>query len=263
MANTSEVQIHPTAIIGSKVELGAGTKVGPYAIIEDGAILGKDCDIRSHAIINGRTTFGDGCAVFPFAVIGAAPQHLGYKDEPTTVEIGNRVTFREAVTVHRGTPFGRGKTTIGDESFLMGGVHVAHDCEIGRNVIVVNGVGLAGHVVLEDFVTVGGMTGVGQNCRIGRYAYVGGESSVRKDLPPFLMGKGHDFQVQGVNSIGLERRGFNADTISRLKKIYKIFYLQSLTTVQATEKIMAEIGPTDEAKVFLDFVASSKMGCIR
>lgn len=263
MLNTNEVFIHPTAIVGSKVELGSGTKIGPYAIVEDGVVLGKNCDVKSHAILMGNTTLGDDCTVFPFAVIGAQPQHLGYKDEPTTVEVGNRVTLREGVTVHRGTSFARGKTTIGDDSFLMGGVHVAHDCEIGRHVIVVNGVGLAGHVVLEDFVTVGGMTGVGQNCRVGRYSYIGGESSIRKDLPPFLVGKGHDFQVQGINAIGLERRGFNAETISRLKKIYKIFYLQSLTVSQAVEKILAEVGQTDEAKVFIDFVTHSKMGCIR
>lgn len=254
------IQIHPTAIVSPEAVIGEGTKVGPYAVIDDKVTIGKNCDIQAHAVIRSQVTLGDEVAVHPFSVLGGAPQHLGYKGEPTTVTIGNRVVLRESTTVHRGMPFDKGNTTIGDDCYIMAYSHIAHDCTIGKGVILANAIQLAGHVTIGDFVTIGGLSGIAQWCRVGMYCYLGGNSVIRKDVPPFLVGKGADFEVQGINVVGLERRGFNVDTIQRLRKLYKIFYLQNLSVAQATDKVLAELGQTDEVKVFLDFIQTSKVG---
>ena len=259
----SQTDIHPTAIVHPKAVLGEGTRVGPFSVIGEHVVTGRDCDIQEHVVVRGHTTIGDEVKIFPFAAIGGEPQHLRYRGEPTTVEIGNRVTLRESVTVHRGTPFDKGKTCIGDDSFIMAYTHVAHDCEVGRSVIVANASQLAGHVVVEDFVTLGGQTGIAQHCRIGRFCYVGGASVIRKDLAPFLLGKGNIFEIQGINVVGLTRNGFSGSAIRQLKSLYKIFFLQKLTVTQAIEAAVTELGGSDEVKVFLDFVKKSKMGIER
>jgi UDP-N-acetylglucosamine acyltransferase len=255
--------VHPTAIIHPKAVLGAGTRVGAFSSIGEGVVLGERCEIQENVVLRGPTQIGNETKIFPGAVIGGAPQHLQYKGEPTTLSIGNRVTLRECVTVSRGTAFGNGTTTIGDDVYLMAYTHVAHDCAVGRGTIIANGVQMAGHVTVEDYVTIGGASAIAQFCRVGRYCYIGGGSSIRKDIPPFLIGKGHDFEVQGVNVVGLTRHGFSSPTLTRLKAIYKIFYLQHLTVGQAIEKIAIEVGNTDEAKVFIDFVKGTKLGFLR
>lgn len=255
--------IHPTAIVHPKANLGEDVVVGPYAIVDEHVEVGATTQIQSHAVIRGHTQIGEGVNIFPFAVVGVEPQHLGYKGEPTRVQIGNRVTLRESVTVHRGTLFGRGATKVGDDTYLMAYVHVAHDCLVGKRVIIANSVNLAGHAEVEDFATIGGNSAVIQHCRVGRYAYVGGGSMIRKDLAPFLTGKGSEFRVQGLNLVGLSRSGFSPEAISQLKKIYRIFFLQKLTVSQAMEKISQEIGETDETKVFRDFIEKSKVGLLR
>jgi UDP-N-acetylglucosamine acyltransferase len=255
--------IHPTAIIHPKAQIGAGTQVGAFSIIGENVILGDHCEIHEHVVIKGNTRVGKSAKIFPFAVIGMEPQHLKYNGAPTTVEIGDNVIIREAVTIHRGTEFGGGKTVVADGSFLMAYTHVAHDCYVGKSAIVCNAVQLAGHVVLEDYVTIGGASEVAQFCRVGRYCYVGGGSTLRKDLPPFLVGKDNEFKVQGINVVGLERHGFSPSTIQRLKALYKIFYLQNLTVNQAIEKVLAEVGHGDEVTLFIDFIKTSKVGFIR
>lgn len=255
--------IHPTAIVHPKAKLGAGTKVGAFSIIGEHVQLGENCEVQEHVVMRGHTRVGDQVVIYPFSVIGAAPQHLKYANEPTTVEIGNRVTLRESVTVNCGTEFGHKTTRIGDDCFIMAYAHVAHDCVIGRGVIVANTVQIAGHVVVEDYATLGGQSAIAQHCRVGRYCYIGGGSIIRKDLCPFMLGKGNEFEVQGINAVGLSRAGFNSATLQRLKTLYKIFYLQGLTVTQATDKILTELGETDEVKVFLDFVKESKIGFAR
>ena len=256
-------EIHPTAIINSQAQIGKGTRIGAYSIIGENVFLGENCDIQEHVILRGHTTVGNNVKIFPFSVVGGEPQHLGYKGEPTTVSIGDDSILRECVTVHRGTTFGIGKTVIGKKAYLMAYTHIAHDCLVGDNTIIANSVQLAGHVVIEDHVTIGGQSEVAQFCRVGRYCYVGGGSTLRKDLPPFLVGKGNDFHVQGINIVGMERSGFSPLTIQKLKKLFKIFYMQKLTVSQAIEKVMVELGDTDEPKLFLDFVKTSKVGFIR
>ncbi len=257
------MEIHPTALVHKNAEIGEGTRVGAFAIVEAGVKLGQNCVIHDHAIVQGRTTCGDEVQIHPFAVVGGPPQHLKYQGEPTETVLGDRVTIREMVTVHRGTPMGVGKTSIGEGTLLMAYTHVAHDCQIGKHVIVANAVQFAGHVQVEDCANFGGQSAVAPFCRIGRYCFIGGGSILRKDLPPFLAGKGTHFKVQAINVVGLTRHGFSEKTVSHLKKVFKIFYMQHLTVAQATDKILTEIGETDEVKVFLDFVRSSKMGFIR
>ena len=256
-------EVHATAIVHSKATLGQNIKIGPFSTVGEHVILGDNCEIGSHVVLEGRTELKSEVKVFPFCVIGAVPQHLKYAGEPTKVTIGNRVILRESVTVHRGTEFGNKETVIGDESYIMAYTHVAHDCIIGKNVIIANATQLAGHVIIEDHVFIGGMSAVTQFCRVGRFCYVGGVSTLRKDLPPFLLGKGNDFEVQGVNQIGLTRQGFSPETILSIKRMFKIFYLQNLTTNEAEDKILTEIGETDEVKVFLDFIHSTHSGITR
>lgn len=255
--------IHPTAIVHPKAVIGEGTTIGAFSIVGEHVRMGARCEIQEHVVLRGHSTLGDDVKIFPFSVIGAEPQHLKYKGEPTTVQIGNRVTLRESVTVNLGTEFGNKTTIIGDDCLLMAYCHVAHDCVIGKGVIFANGVNLGGHVVVEDFVTVGGMSAIAQNCRAGRYAYIGGVSVLRKDMAPFTIGKGNDFEIAGINAVGLQRRGFSEATITSLKRIYKIFFLQKLTAEHAIDKILSEVGETDEVKAFVDFYRSSKMGLIR
>ncbi len=257
------MSIHPTAIVHPKAVLGEGTRVGAFSILGEHVVTGKNCDIQEHVILRGRTTFGDDCRVYPNAVIGGEPQHLGYKDEPTLVTIGNRVTLRESVTVHRGSTVGNGVTKIGDDTYIMAYSHVAHDCVVGNNVILANVVQMAGHAEVHDYAVVGGNTGIVQFCRVGRYTYIGGGSMIRKDLLPFLAGKGNVFEVQGINTVGLTRRGFNVETLGRLKHLYKIIYLQHLTFEQAMERMNSELGDTDEAKVLTDFMKTTKVGLTR
>lgn len=255
--------IHPTAIVSDRASIGEDTRIGPYCIVEDSVKIGAHCNIHGHAVLKGNTTIGDHSVIHPFCVIGGEPQHLQYKGEPTKVVIGKNVTLRESVTVHRGTAFGGGVTTIEDHVYLMAYTHIAHDSVIGQNTIIANSGQIAGHVSIGRSVNIGGQSAVTQHCRVGDYAFLGGGSLIRKDLLPFLAGKGNEFQVQGINAIGLERSGFSQDTIRRLKAVYKIFFLQKLTVSKAIERILMEVGETDEVRVFLDFVKSSKMGFIR
>jgi UDP-N-acetylglucosamine acyltransferase len=255
--------IHPTAIVHPDAKLGIGTKVGPYSMVGPDVVTGENCDIQEHVVIRGRVTLGNDCRVFPFAVLGGEPQHLGYKNEPTDVVIGDRVVIRESVTVHRGTPVGVGVTRIGNDSLIMAYTHVGHDCQVGNRVVIVNAVQLAGHVIIEDFVTIGGQSAVVQFCRVGKYCYIAGGSTIRKDMPPFLSGKGNEFQIQGTNRIGMERTGVSSERLSTIKNIFKVFYLQNLTVSLAIEKLSSEFPEDEDVKYFLDFVKSSKVGIHR
>lgn len=260
----SDIQVHPTAQIHPNAKLGKGTHVGAFSMIGPDIETGPNCNIQENVILRGHVKIGEGANIFPFAVIGGAPQHLKYKGEPTRVLMGDRVTIREAATVNLGTTFGNEQTVIGDDVFLMAYAHVAHDCVIGKSVIVANAVQLAGHVILEDYVQVGGLSAIAQHCRVGRYSYIGGGSILRQDVLPFCLGKGTDpFKIQGINVIGLKRKNFSEETIAGIKRIFKIFYRQGLTTTQAMEKIVQEVGETDETKIFSDFINQSRVGFIR
>lgn len=261
--NFSATTIHPTAVVDPRAQLDEGVQIGPYSVIGPDVKIRKGSIVQNNVTIVGNTMIGENVKVFPFAVIGQEPQHFKYKNEPTLTEVGSHCTIREFVTIHRGTELGGGITEIGESSYLMAYSHVAHDCSIGRNVIICNAAQIAGHVVIEDHATIGGLVGVVQFCRVGKFAYVGGTSTIRKDLPPFLVGKGHDFKIQGVNVVGLSRNGFDSEVIQDLKRVYKLFYLQGYTASVALEKASAEFSANTEAQHFVNFIKNSKVGIIR
>lgn len=257
------VEVHPTAIVHPDAHIGDGTRIGAFAIVEPKTAIGKNCRIQDHAIIRDYSTLGDEVNVHPFAVIGGEPQHTRYKGEPTTAVIGSRTVLREYVTVNRGTAFGNGTTVVGEDVLLMAYCHVAHDCVVGNKVILANTVQLAGHVTLGKSVVIGGVSAVTQFCSVGDYSFIGGGSLLRKDLPPYLSGKGNDFQVQGVNLVGLERQGFTIETIKTLRKLFRIFYLQNLTVAQAMERAGTEVPAIPEVEAFLAFLRQAKQGIAR
>jgi UDP-N-acetylglucosamine acyltransferase len=257
------VTIHPMAIVHPKAMIGEGSCIGPFSVIGEDVIMGNQCEIQEHVILRGKVQIGHECKFFPGVVVGAEPQQRKYHGEPTFVEIGNRVTLREYVTIHRGTSLGIGKTVIGDETLLMAYTHIGHDCVIGKKVTMANGCQIAGHVEVHDFANLGGGSLIVQFSKIGRFTFLGAGSVVNKDIPPFVSGKGQPFKPCGINSIGLERQSISQSEIECLKKLYRIFFLRSYTTKQAIEQIQAELGFDDNIHLFVNFVRSSKLGIVR
>lgn len=254
--------IHPTSYVHPNVRLGVSVNIGPFCIIEEGAEIGDRTVLQSHVVVRGKTKIGQDVKIFPFACVGMEPQHLKYNGEPTETFIGDRVILRESVTIHRGSQAGTGITEVHQDCYLMAYVHVAHDCKVGEKSIIANAVQIAGHSEIGKSVLFGGHSAITQFNRVGDYAFIGGGSLIRKDLPPYIIGKG-DFEVQGINAIGLERSGFSKETIQTLRKVYKIFYLENLKTGQAIEKIQMTFPGSKEAENFIEFVKASKSGILR
>jgi UDP-N-acetylglucosamine acyltransferase len=253
------VTVDPTAIVHDGATIGAGTVIGPYAIIGEHVVLGKDCRIGASSVIDGWTEIGDGNEVFPFASIGLIPQDLKFKGEKTRLVIGHRNVFREFVTIHRGTAGGGGVTDIGDHNVFMAYAHIAHDCHVGHHTIFGNAATLGGHVTVEDYAAVSAFSGVHQFCRVGRYAFVGGYSVVTKDALPFAKTVGNRARIYGLNTIGLERRKFSRETISKLRRSFR--YLLHSNTSRALAQIDRD--PTlqcEEVQYLLDFIRSSSRG---
>lgn len=252
-------EIHRTAVIDPEVELAEDVKVGPYAIIEGPVRIGSGCVIESHACLSGPLVMGRNNLVGHGAVLGKAPQHRGYCDEPTNLLIGDHNHFREHVTVHRGTIQGHGVTRIGDRNMFMVGSHVGHDCQVMNGCTLVNGALLAGHVTLEDACILSGHSAVQQRVRIGRLAMVGGLGSTSKDVPPFILQQGYNC-VTGLNIVGLRRSGMSAEAIAALRSTFRIIYKEGRTLRAATDAVEAEFGQVPEVKEFLSFVRSSTIG---
>ena len=229
--------IHPTAVIEDGAELGCNVSVGPYSIIGADVKIGDNNVIDSHVVINGHTTIGEGNHFFPYAAIGGAPQSIAYKGEPTEVVIGNNNTFRENVTVNRGTVGDEGITSIKDDNFIMAYCHVAHDCRLGSNIVFANCASLAGHCYVGDYVVLAGYTLVHQFCRIGDHCFTGVNAVCIQDVPPFTLAAGNRAITHGINVRGLRRRGFTSEEITELKRAYKIIYRSGLTTSSAIEEI--------------------------
>jgi len=255
--------IHRTAIVSPEARLAEDVTVGAYAVIGPHVTLDAGCDVGAHAVLVGPARIGAGCRISSFASIGTDPQDLKYKGEPTRLEIGERNTFREFVTVNRGTAGGGGVTTIGNGNFLMAYTHVAHDCRVGNETIFGNGATLAGHVTVEDFANVGAFSGVHQFCRLGRHAFIGGYSVVTQDALPFVKTVGNRAAAFGINTIGLERRGIPADAIVALKKAYRFLFQSKMNTGQATEKIEAELSMYEECRYLVEFIRSSTRGIVK
>jgi UDP-N-acetylglucosamine acyltransferase len=221
--------IHATAVIDKEVRLGHDVEIGAFTVIRGNVTIGDRCVIMDHATIYGNLLMGNDNILHPGAVIGNAPQDISYKNEPTWVEIGNNNTIREFVTINRGTKKSHGKTIIGSDNLLMAYVHIAHDCIIGNHVQMPNGCTLGGHVIIGDHVHAGGMTGTHQFVTMGNHAFVGFQSRIVKDVPPYIITEGNPAQPRTINQIGLERSGFTSEEIMLLKQAFKVLYVsQSL-----------------------------------
>ncbi|MGC9314731.1 MAG: acyl-ACP--UDP-N-acetylglucosamine O-acyltransferase [bacterium] len=256
------VSIHPTAIVEKGAELGDGVIVGPFAYIESGAEIGAGCEIGPGAHITKYVRMGRDNKVFKDASIGSNPQDKKFGGEETLLIIGDRNSFRESVTMNRGTSHS-GETVVGSDCFFMAYSHVAHDCVVGNNVIFANCAAIAGHVTIEDYVILGGMVPVHQFVTIGESVMIGLSGTITRDVPPYLLMGGDPMRLAGINIIGLRRRGFTEDTINMLRKAYRILYRSSLNTPDALSRIESEIEPIPEIRKFVDFVRDSKRGIIR
>jgi len=255
--------IHPTAIVSPKAIIGADCHVGAFSVLGDEVVLGDKVHLESHIVIDGKTTIGDETRVFPFVSIGLAPQDLKYAGEATATEIGKRNHIREFVTVHRGTSGGGGLTRIGDDNLLMAQAHVAHDCQIGDEVIMANAATLAGHVEIADRANIGAYSGIHQFCRIGLEAFVGGYSVIVKDALPFAISQGNHAKCYGLNRLGLKRRGYTKETVEKLHRAYHLLLSAKLNTTQAVGKIREEIKDCAEVDLLIKFIETSKRGVVK
>ncbi|MFQ5597350.1 MAG: acyl-ACP--UDP-N-acetylglucosamine O-acyltransferase [Nitrospiria bacterium] len=257
------MSIHQTAIVHSKAELDSSVEVGPYSIVGEHVRIGKGTRIGSHVVIDGWTEMGEDNRIYPFASIGLEPQDLKFNNEETQLKIGSGNTLREYITVHRGTGPGGGETIIGDESYLMAYVHVAHDCVVGNRVIMANAATLAGCISIGDHAILGGLVAVHQFVRIGSYAMIGGCSAVAQDVPPYVTVAGNHATLYGLNTVGLKRHGFSLEQIQVLKKTYKLLFRSGLTQREGIEEARKQWGSHPEVERFLAFVENSQRGICR
>jgi UDP-N-acetylglucosamine acyltransferase len=258
-----KTKIHPTAIVDPKAEIDANVEIGPFCIVKDGVRIRKGTKLLSNVTVEGNTVIGENCTIYPFSSLGFAPQDLKYKGEDTKLVIGSGNIIREYASIHRASVGGEGATIIGNNSFLMAYVHVAHDCVIGSNVIMTNAATLAGHVVVEDYAYIGGLVAVHQFTRIGSYAMVGGFSGIGQDIPPYMIASGARAKLFGPNTIGLQRRGFTEKTINEIKKAYKILFREKRTLKDALEQVKEEFSSSPEIMHLIEFIEKNKRGICR
>jgi len=255
-------QIHSTAIVSNKAELGSDISIGPYSIIEDDVIIGDGCKIASSVVIAAGARLGKKVQISPGAIIATEPQDLKFGGEKSLAEIGDNTIVREYATINRGT-VARGKTTLGKNCLVMAYAHVAHDCIIGDNVIMANSVNLAGHVEIGDFAILGGVLPVHQFVKIGTHSMIGGGFRVQQDICPYSLTGGYPLKVVGINAVGLKRRGFSPETISTLEQAFKILFFSKLNTTQAADRIKSEFDSSPEIKEILGFIDRSDRGIVK
>jgi UDP-N-acetylglucosamine acyltransferase len=255
--------IHKTAIVDPKAELDPSVSVGPYSVISDNVTIGAGTTIGSHVVIEPYVSIGPDCRIFQYAAIGAVPQSLKFQGEKTFIKIGRKNIIREFVTIHRGTGFGGGVTEIGEENFIMAYSHIAHDCRIGSHVVLSNNATLGGHITIGNYATVGGLVAIHQFVRIGDYAFVGGKAAVVKDIPPYMIAAGDRAKLYGLNTVGLKRQGFTNQTVSLLKKAYRLIFRIGLTMNEAIERVSAEVEQIPEVISLVDFIKASERGITR
>lgn len=246
--------VHPTALVADGARLGDGVTVGPFCTVGPEVVLGDGVTLVSHAVVDGDTHLGPGCRVFPFASIGMEPQDLKFSGEKSRLRVGERVVFRENVTVNPGTRGGGLETVIGDDCYLLAGAHVAHDCRIGKHCVLVNNCMIAGHCTLGDFVIVGGGAGLHQFIRVGEHAFIGGLSGVENDVIPFATAIGNRAHLGGLNLIGLKRRGFARSDIHALRAAYAAFFDDKVPSEERHRALEARASESDAIRVVADFV---------
>lgn len=254
---------HPSAVVHEGARLADGVRIGPHCVIGEHVEIGPDTEVRSQAVIDGFTRIGARCRIFPFASIGLEPQDLKFRGEDTTLVIGDDNTFREFVTIHRGTALGGGSTVIGSRNLFMAYAHVAHDCRIGDDTIFGNAATLGGHVSVSDHATISAYSGVHQFCRVGPYAFVGGYSVITKDVLPYSKTVGNRARLYGVNAIGLERRGFDRERVERLRSAFRLLQRGKLNVSQVLDKLEEDFDCEEsDLRTLVDFVRSSERGVI-
>jgi UDP-N-acetylglucosamine acyltransferase len=260
-------QIHPTAIVDTAADLAEGVVIGPYAVIGAGVRIGAGTSVGAHTTIEGPTTIGRDNRIFQFASLGAAPQDMKYRGEPTELVIGDRNTIREFCTLNRGTAQDVGVTRVGDDNWVMAYVHLAHDVQVGSHTVLANNATMAGHVHIGDWAVIGGLSGIHQFTKVGAHAMVGFQSHVSQDIPPYMTVSGNPLGVHGFNAEGLRRRGFSAERVAQVKQMHRLLYRKGLTLEQAKAEIAALKGQvTDgdaDVDLLLDFLAASARGIVR
>lgn len=255
------VAIHETAIVDRSAELGTGVEIGPFAIVGPGVSIGANTRIGPRVLIERDTTVGRDCLIANGAVLGTDPQDLKYEGEKTFLEVGDRTVIREFATLNRGTA-AAGSTVVGSDCLLMAYCHIAHDCALGNHIIVSNATNMAGQVTIEDWAIISGLVAIHQFVRIGAHAFVGGGSRIPQDVPPYCRAVGNPSpRLYGLNTVGLERRGFSADVRRRLKRVYRVLFQSNLNLSQAIARVEADQTPLDpEVGYFIDFIRTSKRG---
>jgi UDP-N-acetylglucosamine acyltransferase len=256
------MNIHGTAVVDPKTELGSDVTIGPYCVVGPQVSIGDGCWLQNHVTVCGPVKIGANNRFHAGCSIGQQTQDLKYAGEPTYLEIGDGNCFREYVTVNRATGAG-GKTIVGNRGNFLAYSHIAHDCVVGDDVIFSNNGTLAGHVIVQDYAVIGGLTAVHQFCRLGKHAITGGCSKIVQDVPPFLIADGNPAAIRGVNVVGLERRGFSPETIRTLKEAYRILYRSDLNTKQAIQELEKSFADSIEVRDLITFVESSQRGIIR
>jgi UDP-N-acetylglucosamine acyltransferase len=257
-------EIHPQAVVAASARLGESVKVGAYAVIGEEVQLGDGCVVQEHAVLGGPSRFGKNNVFYPFSSIGGDPQDYTFRGERTELIAGDGNIFREYVTVNRGTRKGGGRTSLGDGNFILAYAHIGHDCRVGSNTLFVNGATLAGHVTIEDFVTIGAFCPVHQFCRIGRYAYIGASTVITQDVPPFSkIVTERETKSFGINTIGLERRGFSPERLQMLKRAYRMLLRSKLNTSQALAEMRKTLADSPDVQELIRFIESAERGIVK
>ncbi len=260
----SQHDIHPQAVVSASARLGARVKIGAFAIVGEHVTLGDGCTLDAHAVVLGPATIGRHNTFHPFCVIGGDPQDLKFRGEQTELVVGDNNTFREYVTVSRGTVGGGGKTTIGNGSLFMAYSHIAHDCHIGDETIFANGATLAGHVSVEHYATIGAFSPVHQFCRIGSYAYIGAATVITQDVPPFSrVVTERKTKSFGVNAIGLERRGFSKERLAILQRAYRLLLQSKKNTSQALAEMRSSAAESADVQELIRFIETAERGIVK
>lgn len=255
--------IHATAIVHPNAKIGENVEIGPYAVVGENVSIGNGTRIGAHAVIDDWTEIGEDNRIFQFASVGAQPQDLKFQGEETVLRIGDRNTIREFVTMHRGTADGGGETVVGNDNLFMAYTHIAHDCRVSNHVVMANCATLAGHVEVDDYAILGGLSAYHQFVRIGCHVMISGGAIAAQDIPPYTIAQGDRASTHGINSIGLSRRGFSKDAVRSIKNVYKLVFRSELRLEDALARAEEEYGEVPEVKIFTEFIRGSERGVAR
>jgi UDP-N-acetylglucosamine acyltransferase len=260
----STMQIHAQAVVAPSAKIAPSVQIGAYAIVGGDVELGDGCVLHPHANVQGPSKFGRDNVFHSFSSVGSDPQDLRYRGERTELAVGDGNTFREYVTINRGTVGGGGKTVIGSENLFLAYTHVGHDCHIGNKILFVNGATLAGHVTVEDGATIGFLSPVHQFCRVGRYAYIGACTVIAQDVPPFSrVVTERETKSYGVNTIGLERKGFSPDRLKALQTAFRLLLRSKMNTSQAIAEMRKQLGESEDVRELIQFIETSERGIVK